>query len=133
MSALLDEIIRLRKERAVEYEDYLRRIADIAMKVQAGRADDAPRQLDTPGRLAIYNSLLAKPAGPLIAAEPQPGAEPAVDLALQVDRAVKTRRQHGWRGQPQREQLVKQAIFDVLRDIDAVERIYAIVYAQKEY
>jgi type I restriction enzyme, R subunit len=133
MSALLDEIIRLRKERAVEYEEYLRRIADIAVRVQAGRADDAPRQLDTPGRLAIYNSLRAQPAGPLIAAEPKPGAEPVVDLALQVDRAVKTRRQHGWRGQPQREQLVKQAIFDVLRDVDAVERIYPIVYAQKEY
>jgi type I restriction enzyme R subunit len=29
MSALLDEIIRLRKEKAIEYEEYLARIADL--------------------------------------------------------------------------------------------------------
>ena len=39
MSALLNEIIKLRKERAIEYEEYLKRIADIATKVQTGPAE----------------------------------------------------------------------------------------------
>ena len=57
MSALLDEIIRLRKERAVEYEDYLARIADVVKKVSDGRAEDTPVQLKTTGQLALYNNL----------------------------------------------------------------------------
>jgi type I restriction enzyme R subunit len=32
-----------------------------------------------------------------------------------------------------REQLVKQAIYNVVKDIDAVNRIYPIVFAHKEY
>lgn len=48
MSALLDEIIAARKAKAIEYEEYLRRIAELAKKVQAGRAEDTPEQLNTP-------------------------------------------------------------------------------------
>jgi type I restriction enzyme R subunit len=42
MSALLDEIIAARKAKAIEYEDYLRRIAALAKQVEAGQADDTP-------------------------------------------------------------------------------------------
>ena len=38
MSVLLDEIIADRKAKAVEYEGYLKRIADLAQKVEAGHA-----------------------------------------------------------------------------------------------
>ena len=36
MSALLDEIIAARKAKAIEYEEYLKRIAELAKKVEAG-------------------------------------------------------------------------------------------------
>ena len=36
MSALLDEIIAARKAKAIEYEEYLKRIAALAAKVEAG-------------------------------------------------------------------------------------------------
>ena len=36
MSALLDEIIVARKAKAIEYEEYLRRIAELAKRVEAG-------------------------------------------------------------------------------------------------
>ena len=42
MSALPEEIIELRKAKAIEYEEYLKRIAEIAKKVEAGHADDIP-------------------------------------------------------------------------------------------
>jgi len=135
MSALLNEIIRLRKEKAIEYEDYLKRIADLATRVQAGKAPDAPEQLNTPGRLALYNNL----KGHVAANRAQQrdvaygGKDAALDLALRIDAAVKRKRPEGWRGVPAREQMVKQALYEVLRDIDEVTRLYPIIFAQKEY
>jgi type I restriction enzyme, R subunit len=135
MSALLDEIIRLRKERAIEYEDYLARIADVARKVSAGKAEDTPIQLKTAGQLALYNNLkgqvathtVQEPPGPLVP------ADPALDKALQLDAAIKSRRPDGWRGVVAKEQMVKQAMYDVLRDIQEVDRLFPIVFAQKDY
>jgi type I restriction enzyme R subunit len=132
MSALLDEIIRLRRQRAIEYEDYLARIADIARQVVAGKPDNTPAQLKTPGQLALFNNLKAA----AVAQEPEPefgGHTLALDTALLLDATIKARRPADWRGVVAREQIVKQAMFDVLRDIDAVNRLYPVVVAQAEY
>jgi len=135
MSALLDEIIRLRKERAVEYEEYLKRIADLATRVQAGKAHDTPAQLNTPGRLALYNNL--KDHVPVRKAAQAAAAygdmDEALELALRIDEAVKRKRPDGWRGVPAREQMVRQALYEVLKDIDEVNRLYPIIFAHKEY
>lgn len=135
MSALLDEIIRLRKQKAIEYEAYLKRIAALAADVQAGRTADAPAQLNTPGRLALYNNLRAWVPANRAA---QSGAtygdkDETLDLALRIDAALRHKRPDGWRGVLAKEQLVKQALYEVLKDIDAVNHIYPVVFAQKEY
>ncbi len=135
MSALLDEIIRLRKEKAIEYEEYLAQIADVAKKVSAGKAEDTPVQLKTAGQLALYNNLkgyipanVAKePSGPLLP------ADQALDKALLLDSAIKNRRPDGWRGVVAKEQMVKQAMYEVLQDIQEVDRLFPIVFAQKDY
>jgi len=57
MSALLDEIIAARKAKAIEYEEYLRRIAEVAKRVGASHSEDMPEEVDTPGRRALYNNL----------------------------------------------------------------------------
>ena len=57
MSALLNEIIADRKAKAIEYEEYLKRIAELAKKVEAGQAEETPEGLNTPGKRAIYNNL----------------------------------------------------------------------------
>ncbi len=135
MSALLDEIIRLRKEKAIEYEDYLQRIADLAKRVQAGKAHDAPAQLNTPGRLALYNNLKHTVVANQVR-EPATAygdQDATLDLALRIDAAVKQKRPADWRGIPAREQMVKQALYEVLKDIDAVNRLYPIIFAQHEY
>src|SRR5216110_2253555 len=72
MSALLDEIIAARKAKAIEYEEYLKRIAELAKKVEAGQAEETPAQLNTPGRRALYNNLNQN-----------------VELAVKIDEAVK--------------------------------------------
>jgi type I restriction enzyme R subunit len=116
MSALLDEIIAARKARAIEYEEYLKRIAELAKRVEAGHAGDAPEEIDTPARRALYNNLNRDR-----------------DLALKVDAAVRQNRPDSWRGVQPREMVVKKAIYDVLEDADEVERIFLIVKQQREY
>ncbi len=113
---MLDEIIAARKQKAIDYEEYLKRIAELAKAVHAGQADDTPAQLNTPGRLALFNNL---------------GKDEA--LAIRVDEAVKANRPDGWRGVHTREQEVKGCIYGVLQDKDEVERIFHIIYQHKEY
>src|SRR5271163_2381872 len=57
MSKLLDEIIAARKAKAIEYEEYLKRIAELAKKVNAGHSEETPEKLDSPGKRALYNNL----------------------------------------------------------------------------
>ena len=111
------------------------RIAELAERVQSGRADDTPAALDTPGRLALYNNLKGHvPANR--AAEPiAPFGELDANaaLALRLDDNIKRHRPDDWRGEPTREQMVKQAMHAVLLDVDEVNRLFPIAFAQKEY
>jgi type I restriction enzyme R subunit len=116
MSALLDEIIAARKAKAIEYEGYLQRIADLATNVQTGVAPDTPVKLDTPGKRALWNNFGQNEA-----------------LALNIDSTVRHVRPDGWRGIQAREQIIKAAIYGILQDESEVERIFLIIKAQGEY
>jgi type I restriction enzyme R subunit len=116
MSALLDEIIATRKAKAIEYEEYLRRIAELVKRVEAGQAEDTPEQLNTPGRRALYNNLNHNE-----------------NLAIRIDEVVKRHRPDGWRGVQAREQVIKHALYGVLQKEADVERIFLIIKQQKEY
>ena len=116
MSALLDEIIADRKAKAIEYEEYLKRIAELAKRVEAGQPEDTPEALNTPGKRALYNNLNHNQ-----------------DVALRIDEAIRKTRPDGWRGVQAREQVIKRALFDVLANEAEVERIFLIVKAQREY
>lgn len=141
MSALLDGIIKQRKEKAEEYEQYLRRIADLVKQLEAGRTDDAPIELTTPGRRALYNNLrpwldarrsirVGEPAAPYVSSE---AADPVLELALRIDQAVKAVRPDGWRGNPAKENTIKAELDLLLQDAEQVERIFTILKAQGEY
>ena len=116
MSVLLDEIIAARRAKAIEYEEYLARIAELAKRVEIGHAEDLPKQLNTPGRRALYNNLKQDEA-----------------RALKLDATVKAVRPDDWRGVQAREQVIKAALYGVLQDEGEVERIFLIVREQKEY
>ncbi|MFM1907432.1 MAG: hypothetical protein RLZZ591_1109 [Pseudomonadota bacterium] len=140
MSALLNEIIASRKAKAIDYEEYLRRIADVVKRVQAGQGSETPAQLNTPGRRAVYNNLKAElaamPANFVAEQIPPYGnasADPVLELALRIDASVKAHRPDGWRGIQAREQVVKKAIYDVLLNVALVERIFLIIKQQGEY
>ncbi len=115
MSALLDEIIKFRKEQAGKYEEYLKRIAELAKRVEAGQAEETPAKLNTPGKRALYNNLNQDEG-----------------LALKINETVQTIRPDGWRGVQAREQVIKAALYGVLQDVAAVERIFLLIKQQKE-
>jgi len=116
MSALLDEIIAARKSKAVEYEEYLKRIAELANRVEAGQSEETPERLNTPGRRALYNNLNQNE-----------------ELAIKIDVTAKRIRPDGWRDVQAREQVIKAALYDLLQDEAEVERIFLIIKHQREY
>jgi type I restriction enzyme R subunit len=116
MSRLLDEIIAARRAKAIEYEEYLKRVAELVRQVDAGKSEDTPDSLDTPGKRALYNNL---------------GRDE--HLAVRIDSTVRSTRPDGWRGVQAREQVIKAALFGVLQDKDEVERVFLIIKAQAEY
>ena len=138
MSALLDEIIATRRAKAIDYEEYLKRIAELARRVQAGHGDDAPEQLKrSPGLRALYNNL-RRESGVSRAAEPRTQyatahGDAVLEQALSIDRAVRQVRSDGWRGVQARERIVKAALYELLQDAAEVERMFLIVVQQPEY
>jgi type I restriction enzyme, R subunit len=115
MSVLLDEIIAARKQRAIEYEDYLQKIAVLAKQVTAGQSADLPAQINTPGLRSLYNNLLPNTSvADNITAEAD-GAyvttknASIIDLALKIDQTVKYVRLDDWRGNQAKEQQIKAA------------------------
>ena len=116
MSKLLSEIIRERKANAVSYEEYLKRIADIAKRVMNLIRDDLPGRIKTNAQRALYNNLWKNE-----------------DLALQVHDAINNNLMADWRGNEPSERLIKQAMYGVLKDETEVERIFPIVKKQDEY
>ena len=133
MSALLDEIIALRKAKAIEYEEFLKRIAELAKKVQAGKGDDTPEKLDTPGKRALYNNLKI-PKGKIAEGSEynvSSNTDSMLDLALKIDETVKQVRPDGWRGVQAREQVIKAALYGVLQDVADVERMFKVIFEHR--
>ena len=116
MSELLDEIIALRRAKAIEYEEYLKRVAELVSDLQEGGRTNLPAPIDTPAKSALFNNL----------------GENA-DLAMEVYAAVMDVRPDDWRGNTPRENVIKSALFNVLKDASEVERIFPIVKAQSEF
>ena len=117
MSTLLDEIIAARKAKAIEYEEYLKRVAELAKKVDAGHSEETPEKLDTQGKRALYHNLNQNE-----------------ELALKIDETVKRVRPDGWRGIRTRENIIKGELLPLLgRNEAEVERIFLIIRAQREY
>jgi type I restriction enzyme R subunit len=135
MSTLLAEVIKERKENAINYAEYLERIAKLVQQVNEGKADDTPEALKTPAQRVIYNNL---------------GKD--VQLAILIDLAIKKSKRDGFRGNLAKEREIKSSIYNILKDyskesdtinlgdppvsygiVQTVERIFKIIIEQKEY
>jgi type I restriction enzyme R subunit len=116
MSKLLDEIIQERKANAINYEEYLRKIAELSIKVTQSTRDDLPDEVKTPAQRALYNNTGKNEA-----------------LAIKLDSTVKKVKKADWRGNTPKENEIKQALNEILNDQTEVERLFAIIKQQSEY
>ncbi len=72
MSAVLDALIKQRREEAIEYEAYLKKVIELAEKVRGGEAGGShPASINNGGLRAIYDNLPAELPADRVA---EPGA-----------------------------------------------------------
>jgi len=139
MSKLLEEIIADLKAKRLDYEQYLKRIADLARQVQSGQSDSVPHQLTTRGMRAIYNNLKLPSVQQVGAIGEKTHAyemlwDAKLSLAVAIDATVRRVRPDDWRGQQAKENEIKRALLPLLgNDLAEVERIFLIIKQQREY
>jgi type I restriction enzyme R subunit len=135
MSTLLTEVLAELKARRIDYQEFLRRVAELAKQVQAGQTDTTPEPLRrNPGLRALYHALQATPGTPRAAEPPASydgqGDDPVLEQAQRLDASLREGAPHGWRGVKARENVVKRLLFDILKDEAQVERLFPIIVAQ---
>ncbi len=114
MSVLLQELVERRKQETIVYQDYLKKMAALIGQVNKGKRDDVPVSLNTKGKVALYHTLENE------------------QLALSCEIAVQYAKQEGFRENLAKQNLVKKAIFEVVKSQEKVEEVYKIVEAHKD-
>jgi type I restriction enzyme R subunit len=115
MSILLQELITRRKQETINYQQYLKEIAELIKQVNQGKEDGVPKSLNTKGKVALYHTL-----------------EEDEQLTLACEDAVQYAKQDGFRENLAKQKLVKKAIFDVVEDVKKVEEVYKVIDAHKD-
>lgn len=121
MSTLLDEIIRARKQQAIEYAVYLKKIENLIKKLKTSVSSDAyPKTIDTKAKRALYDNL-----------------ENNENLALRVHEKIDTTKHADWRGNKLKERKIKFAIMEALEEFGIPEKkaeeILELAKNQDEY
>ena len=140
MSAVFDALIKQRREEAIEYEAYLRKVIELAEKVKSGEGGASyPESIKTKALRAIYDNLSEEvPAATLGESGLDSGsdgdADPREAVALAVDEAVREARMEGWRDNPIKEKRIQRAIRDALGPFrEQVNALFQVVSNQSEY
>lgn len=120
MSALLDELITLRREKAIEYKKYLEEISKLARMVKRSEDTSAvtyPSTMDTGAKRALYDNL---------------GRDEV--LAARIDTAIRYTKKADWKGDRFKEREIANAIRQeaVGYEVD-VQQVMDLAKAQKEY
>jgi type I restriction enzyme R subunit len=118
MSELLDALIEERRQEAMDYQEYLKKIVELAKKVADPSVGESyPKALDTSAKRALYENVNEDEA-----------------LALAIDDAVCKSRQDDWRSNPFKIKKVRNAIKAVLGDNETLtSEILELVTNQHEY
>ena len=120
MSVLLDELIKLRKQEAEEYERYLDEIVELTRKIKRPeKAKEYPSSINSKPRRALYDNLNNNEL-----------------LAIELDHQIRKTKDDDWRGTMIKRRKVEITIRRVLNqfgitDQAEVARIYDLVSNQK--
>lgn len=115
MSQLLQQLIDNRKKSVISYQEYLKRMADLVKKVNAGKEGDLPKSINTIGKRAIYNYL-----------------EQDEELTCVCDKAIQYAKKDGFRENVQKQNEIKEAIYGVIKDETKTLEIYKIIESNKQ-
>lgn len=119
MSVLLDELIELRRQKAIEYQEYLEQIRNLARKVihpdQGG--SNYPSSIDTGAKRAIFDNF---------------GKDEV--LAIKIDTAIRYTKKAEWVGDRFKEREIANAVRQETQgyDID-IQKVMELAMAQREY
>jgi type I restriction enzyme R subunit len=121
MSVLLDELIKMRNEEAEHYEEYLKKILELAVKIKKPEtSSDYPTSVNTQAKRALYDNL----------GKDEP-------LTIVLDNAVRYGKYDNWEGNFAKEKHLKNKVVKpVLKDYNKVEvldPIFEIIKQQSEY
>jgi len=116
MSELLDALVAERRSNALEYREYLERMAELARQANDPGTASYPSSIDTPAKRALYDNL--------------DGDE---KLAEAVDEAVRLAKMDDWQNNRIKTRKMLIAIIEALQDEDRAEEILEVVKNQREY
>ena len=122
MSVLLDAIIRERKDKSIDYANYLKKIAELVQNLKnPSRTAAYPKSINTDSKRALYDNLNNNEK-----------------VALAVNEAILTNKPDGWRGNRIKERIVRLAIKRALEecgihDDEQVEHVLALARNQNDY
>jgi len=117
MSLLLDTLIRERRQKALEYEQYLAQIVELTKQVQNPISSTSyPKTLNTSAKRALYDNL---------------GNDE--QLALKLDEAIRNTKKDDWRGNRIKEREVRYVIRRYVTDAAEIQRIFELIRNQSEY
>ena len=120
MSVLLDELIELRRQQAISYQEYLEKVRELAKQVkhpQSHSQSAYPESIDTAAKRALYDNL---------------GKDEL--LVAKIDTAVRYTKKADWHGDRFKEREIAFAIAEEIKDYEVeVREVMELVKAQKEY
>jgi len=118
MSELLEQLIRERKESAIEYKEYLEKIKELAdMIVKPDTKTSYPSSINTKAKQALYDNL-----------------NQDEELANKIDEVIKTTKEDGTWGNMMKERKLRIAIKKTLaKQVDKLDEIMEIIKNQDEY
>ena len=112
MSKLLTDIIEKRRQKVIEYKEYLEEIEALAREIitpQAGA--QYPKAINTKGRRSLYDNLNEDET-----------------LAILLDEKIKYNKKANWRGHFIKEKEIEKIIEELIPDNERAKAIYKIIY-----
>jgi len=118
MSELLDALLEERRKGMLEYKDFLAKLLEQAAKLGKGESDTAyPEWADNGARRALHDFFY-----------------PDLNLAVDIDKAVRHSKPDSWVGNKLKEKKVRQAIRAALPgDFENLDELFDLVKARDEY
>lgn len=117
MSVLLDELIKERKQEAINYKKYLEKIVELTKRITKPETSSSyPKTLNSRARRALYDNLNRDE-----------------NLAIALDQEILRTKKDDWRGNKIKEREVKNAIKKIVADDEQADKVFELVKNQSDY